>query len=137
MEIKIKTKERITKADSMARILQEILKSEDEVDQDKEHFWVIGLNTDGTIRYIELVTLGLLNASLAHPREVFRFAIMKAVDRIIIAHNHPSGNLQPSNEDITTTAKLREAGKVICIELIDHIIINKEGWFSFASKGVL
>jgi DNA repair protein RadC len=130
MEIKIKTKEKITTPGSIARIMQEILKAEDEVDQDKEHFWTIGLNVDGTIKYIELVALGILNRVNIHPREVFRFAIMKAVDRIIIAHNHLSEDLQSSKEDIKTTTRLREAGKIIGIELIDHIIINKEDWLS-------
>ena len=70
---------------------------------------------------------GTLNASVIHAREIYRFAIEKAADSIVIAHNHPSGDLTPSLEDINATKQVKEAGKIIGIELIDHIIIGKDG----------
>jgi DNA repair protein RadC len=86
-------KKKIKSAKDIAEILQKILSTESEIDQDKEHFWSIGLTAGNNIKYIELVTLGILNASLAAPREVFGLAIQKRVCNIITAHNHPSGNI--------------------------------------------
>ncbi len=98
MEIKLsEPKNSIRGAQDVAEILYAVLKSEDEIDREKEHFWAI--DAKNTIKYIELVSLGTLNACLVHPREVFRLAVIKAVAGIIIIHNHPSGNLSPSQED--------------------------------------
>lgn len=77
MEIQVREKIQITNPEKVFRIMQNILKSENEIDRDKEHFWVIGLNAKNVIKYIELVSLGILDASLVHPREIFRLAITK------------------------------------------------------------
>ena len=92
MELKVRTKEAITNPEQIAEIFQTIQKAENEIDRMKEKCWVVGLNTKNFIIYVELVSMGTLNASLVHPREVFRFAIMKAVSGIILVHNHPSGD---------------------------------------------
>jgi DNA repair protein RadC len=127
----------ITNPQDIAEILKKILKSEDPIDQDKEHFWSIGLNNRNQIVYIELVSLGTLNSSLVHPRETFRLAIMKGVASIMVAHNHPSGDTTPSMEDILLTKRLNEAGKIIGIDLIDHIIISKTSFISFKEKKLI
>ena len=98
MEIKDYPTDAITTPESIASIIQAILKREDVIDQDKEHFWTIGLDTANRIKYIELVTLGILNSKLIHPREVFRLAVMQGVAAVILAHNHPSGNLKRQKE---------------------------------------
>jgi len=104
----------------------------------KEHFWVIGLSTRNAIQYIDLVSLGTLNASLVHPREVFRFSILKAVSSIILSHNHPSGDAEPSEEDMRITRRLVEAGKIIGIEVIDHIVIgDRDNFYSFKERGII
>ena len=137
MEIKVKNKERITDPSQVAKVFLSILNSESEIDREKEHFWVMGLDSTKRIKYIELVSLGILNESLVHPREVFRFAILKGVDCIIICHNHPSGEVEPSSQDIKITEKLREAGNIIGIEVIDHLIIEGNGkYFSFVEKNL-
>jgi DNA repair protein RadC len=98
----------------------------------KEHFWVIGLNTRCAIQYIDLASLGTLNASLVHPREVFRFAIFKAVSSVILSHSHPS------EDDLAITKHLTEAGKILGIEVLDHIIIGDHtSFYSFKEKGVI
>ncbi len=107
----------------MASLFRAILHAECPVDQDKEHFWVIGLTTSKTIKYIELVGLGTLNAALVAPREVYRLAITQAVDSIIACHNHPSGNTAPSASDLALTDQIMKAGKVVGIEMVDHVII--------------
>lgn len=103
----------------------------------KEHFFVICLNSRNEISAIEEVSVGTLNASLVHPREVFKTAINHHSAQIIIAHNHPSGSLEPSNDDLAITKKLIESGKIIGIEVIDHIIITKTGYLSFKKQGII
>jgi DNA repair protein RadC len=87
MELKVRTKEAITNPEQIAKIFQAIQRAENEIDRMKEKCWVVGLNTKNFIIYVELVSMGTLNASLVHPREVFRFAISKAVSGIILVHN--------------------------------------------------
>ena len=136
MEIRTK-KQKITNPKEIALILRDILVSEDQIDQDKEHFWVIGLNSRNIIQYVELVSLGTLDASLVHPREVFRLAISKGVSHIIVGHNHPSGDTKPSEDDLEITRRLVESGKILGIEVVDHIIISKEGSLSFREKNLI
>jgi len=135
MEIKSEYVEAIKNPEQIAKIFQDILLSECIIDQNKEHFWVMGLNGDNTINYIELVTLGLLDQSLVHPREVFRFAILKGIKSIIVVHNHPSVNVNPSVEDIHITQRLVDVGKILGIPIIDHIIISRINYYSFKGHG--
>lgn len=131
-------KQTITNPQNVHEILSRVLHSDNEIDRMKEHFWIVGLNTRNVIQYIELVSLGTLCASLVHPREVYRFAIMKAISSLIISHNHPSGDPEPSEEDLRITRRLTDAGKIIGIELLDHIIIGNDGGFcSFKEKGLM
>jgi DNA repair protein RadC len=134
MKIKIKEKKQIANPKELAEILQEILNKENKIDQEKEHLWAIGLNARNIIQYIELVSLGILNANLVHPREVFKLAILKGVASIFVIHNHPSGDTQPSEDDLEITQQLKKAGDLLGIEVIDHIIITKTGFLSFKTN---
>ena len=116
--------------------LRKLLKKEDRLSREKEHFWIIILNTRNRIRFVELVSLGTMNSSLVHPREVYRRAIKGGASALIIAHSHPSGDCEPSEDDITLTRRLMEAGKIIGIEILDHIIIGNTT-LSFKEKGLL
>ena len=116
----------ISTPENIASIMYAILSREEEIDQDKEHFWVIGLNTANHIKYIELVTLGILDSTLIHPREIFRLAIMQGVKSIILAHNHPGDNLKPSTADEITTQNLVSAGEILNIQVLDHLIIGRK-----------
>jgi DNA repair protein RadC len=138
MELKVRTKEAITNPEQIAEIFQTIQKAENEIDKMKEKCWVVGLNTKNFIIYVELVSMGTLNASLVHPREVFRFAIMKAVSGIILVHNHCSGDTRPSDEDLSLTRRLHDAGKILGIDLHDHIIIaDGSGYTSLKKDGII
>jgi DNA repair protein RadC len=104
---------------------------------DREHFRVLLLNTKNSVIEIDKVSVGTLNESLIHPREVFRNAIKKGAKSIILVHNHPSGDPTPSTNDIEITKKLFEAGKIISIEVLDHIIIGDGRFVSLKAKGVI
>lgn len=121
---------------SVAGILQSILKTESTIDRDKEHFWTVGLNTRNVVKYIDLTSLGTLNASLVHPREVFRLAVMQGIASVILGHNHPSGSTEPSEEDLRITRRLVEAGKILGIEVLDHIIVADNNHLSFKAQGL-
>ncbi len=122
----------------LAEVLSSILRGEDDIDKDKEHFWVIGLSVKLSIQFIELVSLGTLSSALIHPRETYRKAIANGVASIACAHNHPSGDLEPSSNDLQVTEQLRAAGEIIGIKLIDHIIIANDGGFtSIKERGML
>ena len=139
MELKMKTKEAITNPEQIANIFQAIQRAENEIDRMKEKCWVVGLNTKNFIIYVELVSMGTLNASLVHPREVFRFAIKRGgISGILAIHSHPSGDPEPSEDDITVTKRLCDAGKILGIELLDHIIVTDGPAFvSLKARGKL
>jgi DNA repair protein RadC len=105
--------------------------------QVKERFMVFWLNSGNKVVGFEIITEGILNSSLAHPREIFRGAIIATAASIIVAHNHPSGNAEPSGEDISMTRQIVEAGKVIGITVHDHIVFANEHYSSFAERGLL
>jgi DNA repair protein RadC len=103
----------------------------------QEHFICVTLNGAGEILGNRTITVGLLNHSLVHPREVFADAITDRAASIICIHNHPSGTLEPSSQDIAITNQLKDAGLLIGIQLIDHIIVSKNGHVSMREQGFL
>lgn len=103
----------------------------------QEHFKTLLLDTKNQVVAIETITIGTLNASLVHPREVFNKAIRKACNGIILVHNHPSGHPEPSQEDQVLTDRLAESGKIIGIGILDHVIIGDGKYFSFKERGLL
>jgi DNA repair protein RadC len=105
--------------------------------QVRERFIVFWLNTRHRVMGFEVVSEGILNNSLVHPREVFRGAIVASCASIVVAHNHPSGNTEPSREDIEVTQQLVEAGKILGIPLLDHVIHADNTYTSFAERGLV
>lgn len=103
----------------------------------KEHFVVFFLDTQNRAIEREIISLGTLNASLIHPREVFEPAIKHLASHVILAHNHPSGSLEPSEEDIMVTKRLADAGRLLGIEVIDHVIVTAAGYISFKERSLL
>ncbi len=102
-----------------------------------EKFIIVLLNTKNEILKWEIISIGSLNASIVHPREVFNKAIKNSAAAIIAIHNHPSGHVAPSKEDLNITLRLKEAGSIVGINLIDHIIIGREAYYSFKENGQL
>ncbi|NBI29780.1 RadC family protein [Chengkuizengella marina] len=103
----------------------------------KEHFICLFLNTKNQLIAQETLSMGSLNASIVHPREVFRAAIKRSSASIICVHNHPSGDPTPSPEDIEITNRLLEAGQVIGIEVLDHLIIGDQSFISLKERGLM
>lgn len=103
----------------------------------KEHFRIILLNTKNHIIAMDDVSVGTLNASLVHPREVFSLAVKKVAASVILVHNHPSGDPAPSQEDLQITKRLVDAGNIIGIKVIDHIVIGDSVFYSFNEHGNL
>ncbi len=103
----------------------------------KEHFVCLFLNTKNHVVAQETLSMGSLNASIVHPREVFRAAIKCSSASIICAHNHPSGDPTPSPEDIALTRRLLEAGEIVGIDVLDHLIIGDDGFVSMKEQGLM
>jgi len=110
--------------------------SKDFRDSKKEHFAVFYLDNHHQEIKKEIVSIGTLTNSLVHPREVFEPAIIHHAAHIIVAHNHPSGHLKPSKDDIQITKRLIEAGELLGIELLDHVILTKDKWLSMKKEGL-
>jgi DNA repair protein RadC len=106
-------------------------------DSKKEHFFAFFLDTQNSQIKRELISIGTLNSSLIHPREVFEPAIKHLASHIIIAHNHPSGSLEPSDEDLAVTKRLTDAGRLLGIEVLDHVIVTGSGYASLKEKNLL
>ncbi len=105
--------------------------------ENKEHFVVLSLDAHNRLIKISNISVGSLNASIVHPREVFKEAIQSSAAQIIIAHNHPSGNLEASPEDVALTRRLEEAAKIFGIELLDHIIVAEDNYFSLKEQNLI
>jgi DNA repair protein RadC len=103
----------------------------------QEHFVVLFLNVKNEVLHKQTIFIGSLNSSIVHPREIFREAVKRSAASIICAHNHPSGNPTPSPEDIEVTDRLVEAGSIIGIELLDHLIIGDHRFISLKEKGYM
>lgn len=129
IEVKESKGEKITSPEIVVKMMKEESKI------DREAFWVLHLNTRNKIIEKELVSLGIADSSLVHPREVFKKAILNGAVGIITVHNHPSGDPTPSKEDLQIWNRLGEAGKIIGIEVVDNVIITPGGeYYSWKEK---
>jgi DNA repair protein RadC len=106
-------------------------------DRKQEHFLCVSLNGANEVMNIRVVSIGLINKSHVHPREVFADVIAERASAIIIAHNHPNGDLSPSAEDIRVTRQIKEAASILGLSLLDHIIFNTKGYYSFTERDEL
>ncbi len=138
MEVKLSKQQKVTvnSAEDIYLIMRQILRRENKIGQGQEHFWMVGLNQANKILYIELVALGSSNMANINPREAFRMAIYKLAVQVIMVHNHPGGNVTPSIEDQDLTDHFIQAGKFLKVEVIDHLIISDETYYSFVDSGI-
>lgn len=116
-------------------IMANILKRENFIDRDKEHFWVVGLASNLKILFIELIALGTKKSVPVEPMEVFSVAIQKRAVSIVLVHNHPSLELTPSEADFNITDQLIQTGRIVNIPVYDHLIITPDSYYSFLDTG--
>ena len=139
MNVKLTREQKIKLAnsDDVFTVMQDILIRENFIDREKEYFWIIGLNLRSKILFIELVSLGSVKATTVEPMNVFRVSVLKGAVKVILVHNHPSGELTPSDSDKSLTDRLIQVGKILAIKVIDHLIISTESYLSFADIGLM
>ncbi len=118
-------------------IMQQILMRENKIGRNKEHFWVVGLSNINKILYIELVSLGSIKRTVVDPMDVYSWALQKSCVKLIFVHNHPGGELKPSKMDKDITDRMIQVGKIVNIEVIDHLIITEKKYYSFVDDGLL
>ncbi len=118
-------------------IMQQVLLRENKIRRNQEHFWVVGLNHNNKILFVELIGLGASNRVNADPPDVFRMAIYKLASKLILVHNHPSGTHEVTDADITFTDHMLKVGKLIKVEVLDHLVITETNYTSFADQGVM
>jgi len=139
MNIRLKKDEerKILCSDDIYGIMQKILLRENKIDRNREHLWTLSLDTAHKLLNIELVSMGSVNKLIVEPMEVFSVPLQKRAVRIIIVHNHPSGELKPSEMDKDITDRLIQCGLILHVPVLDHLIISEKTWFSFADDGLL
>ena len=139
MDIKLAKNDKryIEGTDDVYNIMKSVLLRDNKIDQEKEHFWIVGMNLAGYILYIELIALGSYKSVDVEPMNVFRIAVMKNASRVIAVHNHPSGRLSPSVTDKDITDRLIQVGQILNIEFVDHLIISPLSYTSFRSIGLM
>lgn len=118
-------------------VMQQVLLRENKIDRNKEHFWTIGLDGANRILYIELISLGTTTSVPAEPMQVFRIAVQKAALKMVLVHNHPTGELRHSEADLNITDRLVQVGNILGIEVIDNLIISETSYNSFSDTGLL
>ncbi len=137
MGIKVTGKDliKIANSDDVFGIMQRVLLRENKLDREKEHFWLVGLNTTNKMLFVELVSIGGVKSTTVEPMNVFRMSILKGAVKVILVHNHPSGEVIPSDADLDLTDRLIQAGKIIDVEVIDHLVISENTYMSFGKTG--
>lgn len=139
MTVKLTKKQKIKvlNGEDVYTIMLEVLLRESKIDRNKEHLWVIALSRNNNILMIELVVPGTVKAIAVEPMEIFSIVLQKRAVKMIVVHNHPSGELIPSTSDIEMTDKLQAIASFLDVPLVDHLIISEKGFFSFMESGML
>ena len=139
MNVKLtdKHKIKVQESDDIFEVMRHILLRDNKIDREKEHFWLVCLANNNLIVNIELVSLGSVNATTVKPMNVFRVAVLKGAVKVILCHNHPSGELRPSEADKDLTDRLIQVGRILNIEVIDHLIISTKTYMSFSDTGLM
>jgi DNA repair protein RadC len=130
-------KTKVLKAQDIFGIMQQVLRHENKFDRNKEHFWLACLAQNNSILMIELISLGSSKSTLVEPMDVFSFALQKQAAKLIMVHNHPSGEMQPSRADIDVTERMHAIGLFIRMPVLDHLIISERDFYSFKEAGLM
>ncbi|HTN16539.1 MAG TPA: JAB domain-containing protein [Chitinophagaceae bacterium] len=139
MNLRLKKEEKIKLlgADSVYDIMQRVLLRESLIDRKREHFWTLCMDNANRLLNIELVSMGTATATLVEPMEVLSVPLQKHAVKLILVHNHPSGELQPSAADKDITDNLIQAARIVKLSVLDHLIISEKAYYSFAETGLM
>src|SRR5689334_12364264 len=139
MNVRLKKDEeiKVLYSDDTFAIMQRILLRENKIDRNREHFWTISLDNAYKILNIELVSMGSNKKTIVEPTEVLSIPLQKQASTIILVHNHPSGELEPSDADKDTTDRLIQCGLIMKVPVLDHVIISEKDYYSFSDEGLL
>ncbi|NJM26484.1 MAG: DNA repair protein [Bacteroidia bacterium] len=127
----------VLNSEDVVRIMREILMREEKIDQDTEHFWVIGLSDNDAMLFIELISMGDGKRVEVEPMDVFSVALQKRAVRIMLVHNQPDGQMHPSEIDKDTTDRLIQVGLIVDIPVVDHLIMTIDAHMSFEETGLM
>lgn len=137
IELSNDQKIKILCSDDLYSIMQQVLLREQKIDQNREHLWTVSLDSAHRVLNIELVSMGTVNSTPVEPMEVFSVPLQKRTVKLMIVHNHPSGELKPSDADKDITDRLIQVGKIINVPVLDHLIITDKSYYSFLDHGVM
>ena len=137
IELRDDEKIQVKHTEDIYTVMKKVLKRQEELNLDREHFWVMGLNIHQWILYLELVSLGTVDATLVDPMSVFSFALQKSACNIVLLHNHPSGDLIPSDKDKDVTDRMIQVGKILYTPVLDHLVISMRTYLSFLDAGIM
>ncbi len=118
-------------------VMQPILLKKNKISRDKEHLWLMLLDTCYRIKHLYLIGLGTSKNVITTPMEIFSVALQRRAGNLAIIHNHPNGNVEPSGSDVELTMRLRNIGLLIEIPIVDHLVVSRNGYFSFKDDKVL
>lgn len=139
MNVKLSAEQKIQvlNGKDLAMLMHQVLMRENKIGRNQEHFWIVCLASNNRILLIELIGLGSVNAVPVEPMEVFSFALQKRAVKIILVHNHPSGEVKPSENDLQVTEKMIAIGDFVRVPVLDHLIITENEYFSFNGAGLM
>lgn len=137
IELNDQEKIKVLCSEDLYSIMQQVLLREQKIDQDREHFWAVSLDSVLRILNIELISLGSVSGTLVEPMEVFSVPLQKRSVKLMLVHNHPSGELEPSEADKDLTDRLIQVGRIVNVPVLDHLIISTTSYYSFADTGLL
>ncbi len=130
-------KKKMLCSDDIYSVMQRILMRESKIDRNREHFWTISLDYAHHILNIELVSMGSFKETIAEPMEVFSVPLQKRAAKVILIHNHPSGEIKPSDNDKDLTDRLIQVGRIMKVPVLDHLVISEKSYYSFDDSGLL
>ena len=137
IELTEKQKVKIHTDKDLYPVLREVLLQANRTDQNKEHLWCCGLGANHLLLYLELVSLGTMFQSIVEPMDIFSWALQKQVPMIVLVHNHPSDELEPSEADKNLTDRMIQVGNIVNVKVVDHLIITTKDYYSFERMGLM
>jgi DNA repair protein RadC len=137
IELTEKQKVKIHTDKDLYPVLREVLLQANRTDQNKEHLWVCGLGANHLLLYLELVSLGTMFQSIVEPMDIFSWALQKQVPMIVLVHNHPSEELEPSEADKNLTDRMIQVGNIVNVKVVDHLVISTKDYYSFERMGLM